>query len=358
MQRGFIALVCWCFASAAWADATSKNAEQTARWSTALEANLQSIARGFKGEISLYVSDDVAGVTFRHNTEKPSYLASAVKFPFMVEVFRQRSLGTLSFEEEIPYTEDDVRDGAPRLNKEPFGKRFKIRQLLEFMVQASDNSASDMLARRVGLENVNVGLKAMGFEGFGRFTYLIDVRRGMYRELGHRVDDLTPAQIRDIRWTSVWDPQARKVAEVLGLPAGSVSKEKLQASMLAYYESGSNFARVDSYGLVLEALARRQLINAEASEEMAAIMFGAKTSTSRLLGRLPPGTRVAHKTGSQYERICDMGLIELPDAKSIIVACCVAGGNDRTRAEAVVAELTRTAYDLALPLHPKLQPAK
>ncbi len=335
------------------ADALREDAELTEKWTKGLEKTLQDISRTFKGEIALYVSDDSAGVTFRHNVEKPSYLASAVKFPFMVEVFRQRHLGTLNFDEEIPYTEEDVRDGAPRLNKEPFGKRFKIKTLLEFMIQASDNSASDMLARRVGLENVNLGLKTLGFEGFGRFTYLIDVRRGMYRELGHRVDDLTPVQIRDIRWTPIWDPQAKKVAELLGLPHGSITKEKLQTALLAYYDTSSNFARVDAYGQVLESLARRKLISPEASEEMLAIMYGSKTSTARLLGKLAPGTRVAHKTGSQYERICDMGVIDLPDGKPLIVTCCISGGNDRVKAEAAVAELAKTAFDLALPSHPK-----
>ncbi len=59
---------------------------------------------------------------------------------------------------------------------------------------------------------------------------------------------------------------------------------------------------------------------------------------------------MAHKTGSQYERICDLGLIGMPDKTHLVVASCMAGGDDRVAAEATLAGVALKAYELALQL--------
>jgi beta-lactamase class A len=237
------------------------------------------------------------------------------------------------------------------LNPRPAGSRFSIRELLKFMIGVSDNAASDMLARRVGVHNIEHGLRALGFEGFTRITTLIDVRRGVFREVDVHADDLTPLQIRDLRWTVGWHAQAAKLTQVLGRPPGTYSKDLLLAAYDRYYATETNCARLDTVAAILERLWRRELISPEASEAMIALLSDVNTSRARLLGRLPPGTKVAHKTGSQYERICDLGIITLPDQHPLILTACLRGGNDRNLAEATLAEIARHAYDLAVAAH-------
>jgi len=81
-----------------------------------------------------------------------------------------------------------------------------------------------------------------------------------------------------------------------------------------------------------------------------ALMTGTRTSTHRLLGRLPKGTVVAHKTGSQWQRMCDLGIINLPNKKHAIVAVCTQNGQV-TRSEVTIARIARKAYDLILAHH-------
>jgi beta-lactamase class A len=319
-------------------------------WKEAFDREIAGLSRRFKGRISVYVSDYTRGVRYRHDIDKPCYLASGVKITFMLEVFRQVQRGILSMDDVLTYEADDVRDGAPRINKKKLGDRVTVRELLGLMIHASDNSASDMLVRKVGIENVNLGLAAEGFSGFGRITSLLDVRRGVYRAVDPAADDLGPLEIRKLRWTSIWDPQVRQLERMVGKPPRTYRKEDLLAAYDRFYETGVNHAKLETVGDLLERLAQRTLVSEAASEEMLKLLYGVGTGHNRIRARLPPGTPVAHKTGSQYERICDLGLIGLPDETQLVVASCMAGGEDRVAAEATLAAVARKAYDLAVEL--------
>ena len=325
-----------------------------ARWAQAFDAEIARLQKKFTGIMAVYVSDPTLGVRYGYRADKPSYLASAVKLAFMIEVFRQRREGLLTLDEELTFTEEDIRDGAPKMNAKKMGAKVSIRELLELMMHHSDNAASDMLAHRVGLDNVSFGLRSQGYAGFTPLTSLLDVRRGVFREVDIRSDDLKPADIRAIRWITGWQAQTRKLEELLGRPQNTYGRDEIQAAFDRYYETGVNSARLDAVGAILEALNARKLINAEASEAMITLMRGAETSRRRILGRLPAGTKVAHKTGSQHERVCDIGLIDLPDGRPLVFAACMAGGHDVTLAEANIADLARKGYDLAIESHKSL----
>ena len=269
----------------------------------------------------------------------------------MVESFRQIQAGTLSLDDELVYDEQAIRDGAPKLNQRPLGSKLKLREVLEIMIKDSDNSASDMILGRIGIENVNSGMKKLGFDGFTTLTHLIDVRKGTLREVDIAADDLTPAEIRAFRWVNGWEAQASKLCEMIGRPAGTYKGNDLKAGFDRFYALGLNSAKLPTMAALLESLSEKTLISPEASEKMLALMTNTHTSRARILGKLPPGTPVAHKTGSQWERICDLGIIGLPDKHALVFTACLAGGNDRALAEATLADLARAAYDLAVAQH-------
>ncbi len=318
---------------------------RSAPWSDQMEAVVAEAQKGFDGRIYLYVSDPWRGYWYGHRAHEPAYLASGVKLAFMLEVFRQRELGQLSFTDEITYTAEDIRDGAPRVNRLKLGAKISIETLLDWMMRSSDNAASDMLAKHVGLAQVNDGLEAEGITGFAPVTYLLDVRRGIYREISVTADDLTPKDVRTIRWTPIWEPQVRRLEEYLALRAESVTTEEVKAAYERFYATGVNAAPMKSVGLLLEKMCRGELVNNEASREMLVLMRGTRTSAHRLLGELPEGTEVAHKTGSQFRRLCDLGVITLPDGHPLIVAACMKS-QDVKGAEAALAQMARGAFDL------------
>jgi beta-lactamase class A len=344
----FALCVLLCSSRGASASSPDQVQWQNAPWGAELDKEIELVKRSFSGDISIHARDPNRGVWYGFNAEKPSYLASGVKIAFMLEAFRQESKGELSFDEELTYGPEDIRDGATVLNPKPLGSKISMRALLEAMMQASDNSASDMIVRRVGLDRINQGLKELGYEGFTPLIRLIDVRRAVFREMDVRADDLSALDIRTVRWTPIWDPQVAKLTQLLGRPRGTFTKQDMLDAFDRFYATGVNGARLDTMSRILWDIQRGALISAEASERMLALMSHAKTSTRRILGKLPRGTRVAHKTGSQYERICDLGIIYLPEDRPLIFCACLSGGNNRTLAEDMLARLARKTYDLVL----------
>lgn len=317
-----------------------------APWAGTLSQFTRQLDEKFEGRVAAYVSDPHRGVKWGYAADVPFYLASGVKLAFMLEAFRQRELGMLSFDEELVYTREDVRDGATRINRKRFGSRIRVGKLVEWMMVASDNAASDMIARRVSLPRVHEGLRSQGIEGFTPLTYLVDVRRGVYRELDPSADDLTASQVRKIRWTKIWKPQLRELERSLGKPPNTFSRSDLWAAYERFYATRVNHATMEAVGLFLEKMVRGELVSEKASDEMFALMSRAKTSSRRLLGRLPKRAQVAHKTGSQFRRLCDLGVVTLRDRSPLVVAVCTSGG-PVAAAERVVAEIARRAYDVA-----------
>ena len=315
-----------------------------------MQEEIDKVREKLNGELFIYVSDPWRGYRFGFRADEPAYLASGVKITFMLEVFRQRELGLLSFDELVTYDESDMRDGAPRVNRLKRGAKLSIKTLLDWMMRSSDNAASDMLARRVGLAQVMEGLQSQGIVGFEPVTYLLDVRRGVYRELDVLADDLSPSRVRKIRWTPIWRPQLRELERALGQPQGAFSKERLWEAYERFYASGVNAAPMSSVGLLLEKMCRGELVSRQASLEMLDLMGAARTSRHRLMGKLPRGTRVAHKTGSQFRRLCDLGVITLRDGHPLVVAACIKSP-DVNGSEHAFAVLARAAYDLALEDH-------
>lgn len=318
-------------------------------WPAELQSTVLKLYRNFRGELMLYVEDIPSGIVFEHNAATPTYIASVVKIPFMAELFRQVEAGTISLEEELVYTADDLRDGSPVFNYVKVGTPVRLRIVLEAMIQQSDNAASDMIARRVGIDRVNAGMKTMGYRGFGPITSLLDVRRLIYSQLDPRVNELTPAQIRAIGFAKGHEARVLKITDLLGELPGTYAIPDIDQAFRRYYASGYNSATMRQVGHMLRDLAHGKLVSAKASEQMIDVMLGTMTGPKRLTAYLPPGTPVAHKTGTQYQRICDVGLIYVGKDHPVVFAACTKFQRQRSQAEEVIARAARRTFELLAP---------
>jgi beta-lactamase class A len=327
-------------------------------WPADLQTEITTIYRSFTGEIGLYVKDLSTGVRYTHNSATPMYIASGVKVAVMVEVFRQLSTKQLTMEEEIVYGPDDVRDGAPVMGHLRVGTPVSIRLLVEAMITQSDNAATDMIMRRVGVPNVSKGLVKEGIFGFGHITTLLDVRKLVYKEVDPRVARLEPADFMAIGLAENMEARLLKLSELLNEPVGHFTAGDIERAFRAYYRTGYNSAPLDAMGTLLERLARGKLVSAEASKQMIDIMLRTQTGTRRVRAGLPPGTPLAHKTGTQYRRICDFGFFWMTPERPVVFAACVKGGQTRKKAEEVIAYMTQRTWAMLSPEGDKTVPAE
>lgn len=90
--------------------------------------------------------------------------ASTIKTAVMAKAFEEIEAGRLSYNESIPITPDDVRDGAGLLQFFREKQSVPVKMLIHLMITVSDNTATVMLVRRLGTVEVNRYLERLGLK--------------------------------------------------------------------------------------------------------------------------------------------------------------------------------------------------
>jgi beta-lactamase class A len=322
-------------------------------WPVSLQAEVTRESRKFKGEICIYVKEISTGIRYTHNAATPVYLASGIKIMVLITVFEEIEAGRLQWAEEIEFTKEDIRDGAYKLLPRKVGKKFSVEELVGMMMEKSDNAATDLLIKRLGIETVNAAVQKYGGPDFCWITSMLDVRRNIYEHIDQRAALLTNLQIAELAKKRPFSRRARHLGKLIGEKKKKYTARDLWKAFEAYYHSGLNSAPIDAIGKLLEKLVRGEVVSEEASRQIIEIMKRCQTGKRRIIAGLPKNVVLAHKTGTQLKRICDLGIMYMPDEQPVIFAICLMDFPSRRKAEALVARLAKKAAELLLPLHPE-----
>ena len=216
------------------------------------------------GDKGVYVKNLTTGETFAYGENTPVVAASVIKIPVMIEVFRAAHAGEVSLE-EIHALEDWERlPSCGTLKAMHAGIEMTLEDLVKLMIIVSDNAATNILIRRVGIDSVNKSLRALGLE------------KTTLRRL-------------------LFDSEASRRGVVNHITAGEM-------------------------GALLDKLWRGEVVSKEASKAMMDILLD-----QRLNGKLPfflhpQDIDIAHKTGEDDGITHDVGVIF---AKEPIICCFV-----------------------------------
>jgi len=270
----------------------------------ALAREMKRLATTVEGPIAVAAihleSDRRVGV----NGDQLFPMASVLKVPLAVTLLSRADAGDLDLDGMIEVQVADLVAGSGLLQmafKQP-RVMLSVLSLIDLMLVASDNSASDILLRLAGgPEAVNEQMRRLGIRDIridrSTATLIADFDANNLRFLNDRRDTATPEAITNLL-AQVW--------------RGQVLQSKNTA-------------------MLLDAMRRCQ------------------TGLDRIPALLPRGTEVAHKTGTLGAIANDVGVITLPDeshvAIAVMSACTKATEAQRNRA---IAEMARVAFDYFL----------
>ena len=119
------------------------------------------IAAGLGGTVGVAARALAGGAGVSLNADGLFPLASLFKVPVMVEVMRQVDAGELRLDERLVLREGEKSPGGLLVHLRE-GLAPTVRDLLYLMITLSDNTAADVLWRRVGLDSVERTLRALG----------------------------------------------------------------------------------------------------------------------------------------------------------------------------------------------------
>ena len=113
-----------------------------------------------------------------------------------------------------------------------------------------------------------------------------------------------------------------------------------------------NYSTPDAAVALLKALYSGRTLSTASSQLVLDDMTASTPGPRRLKGLLPPGTVVAHKTGTDGTRdgmtraTNDIGIITLPDGRHLAVAVFVKDSTaDEATREGTIAKIAKAAWD-------------
>jgi beta-lactamase class A len=272
-----------------------------------LEARLAAIAARSNGQVGIAVTHVESGQSLAINADQPLAAFSVMKLPVAVAVLAEVEAGRLALTKTLHITRADVTPGGHGNTQRwaDVPQDLSVQQLLDLSLVFSDNTSSDKLMGLLGgPAGVMRKLTALKLDG-------LDVR-GTY----HTKD---PAKVNR--------------ASAAGI-----------ARLLTRLSAGQLLARPQR-DLLLDFLTR------------------SPTGARRLRGQLPPGTRVADKTGTGGDAggTNDVGIIDLPAGKGHLAAAVLINGAKKlttAQQEDLIAEIARTCYDAFTADAPASAPGK
>lgn len=128
-----------------------------------LRTALSEAARSAPGVLGAQVIDIRTGKRFGVNDTLVFPQGSAIKVAILVELFRREEAGELRLVDRLPVRKSDQVAGSGLLQRFGDGtSELSLNDLAVMMIVLSDNTATNMLIDRLGMERVNAAMAALG----------------------------------------------------------------------------------------------------------------------------------------------------------------------------------------------------
>jgi beta-lactamase class A len=127
----------------------------------ALVALVEQHLGGLPGIFGVAIKALAGGHGVLVNADRPFPAASLFKLPVMYEVYRQRDAGRLSLAEQLTMTPRFAALDLGTLDV-PVGGTVSVEGALHRMIAISDNATANLLADRVGWNNLNATMRDLG----------------------------------------------------------------------------------------------------------------------------------------------------------------------------------------------------
>ena len=113
---------------------------------------------------------------FGEDENENSYAASVTKLPAVLYAYKQADDGKIDLNKELTYLEKNKREGSGIIQKSSVGTKYKLSEVLEYIIRYSDNIGYDMLLDELGGRNkvkeywVKLGYDIIYTDNFGNLS--------------------------------------------------------------------------------------------------------------------------------------------------------------------------------------------
>jgi beta-lactamase class A len=321
--------------------------------------SIAAVAARLGGTVGVSARNLASGAEAHVNADDLFPMASCFKIPVMVEVMRQVDAGVLRLDDRLTLTESDKSPGGTLIHCHE-GLRPSVRDLLYLMITLSDDTATDMLWRHVGLGSVNETMRGLGLETIDCFMpnreYFL-MESGAGEEWAGLSGPEIVARWRELEERGEHEEAFRRVLEENARLSG--------AGFLHLYER--RWGRDESRGYDDSFAVDQALDNTGSPRDMAALLAMivehqcATAPSCRLMieimarqewrekipSGLPEGLLIANKTGGVSGTSNDAAIVFTPrGAPLVMVVYCKGLAHEaRLRAGEAIGEVAAVLYE-------------
>lgn len=142
-----------------------------------LESTVDAVDRDLDGAMGVAVLDLTSGQKFLLHADDVFAQASSIKIAVLLELYRQAQQGKLKLTDLYTVQQSDLVQDSDIMNGlTPGVTKITLQDLATMMVAVSDNSATNVLIDRVGMENVNALLDSLGLSHTRLRRKMMDVK--------------------------------------------------------------------------------------------------------------------------------------------------------------------------------------
>lgn len=270
-------------------------------WAERFQTELEEIAREADGVLGIHAIDLTSGRTFGVRDTLIFPQGSAIKIAILLELYRRAESGDLRLRDRLPVRASDRTGGSSMLvDFTDGGSELALRDLAMFMIRISDNTATNMLIDRLGMDRVNLTMRELGFPA-------IKLQRKMIRpqeSVKGNENIATPrAAARLVARIHKCDipiakPACEDMRALLAIPKAGSLPDPLPANLRIEWKPGG-ITGVETFWGVVAVPGRPYAIAAmlnyggdSTSRDLKRVSAAAYQYFSRLSGVTPYGTRV------------------------------------------------------------------
>jgi beta-lactamase class A len=250
-------------------------------------------------QVGLAYIDLASGDTLFMEADASFHAASTMKVPVMIELFRRATTGSFGMRQPLlivnqfasivdgsAYSLDSTSDSDTTLYHR-VGGRVPVDTLLRLMITRSSNLATNTLIALVGAGEVNRTMRSLG---------------------------------------------AQRIEVLRGVEDGK-----------AFDKGLINTTTARDLATILRAIEEGRAGSAEATREMREILL-AQQFNEKIPAGLPPGIRVAHKTGEITAHSHDAAIVYPPGRKPYVLVVLTRGIQDGVRSSKLIADISSMVY--------------
>jgi beta-lactamase class A len=302
-----------------------------------LDSEIADIAdRAQPGILEVAVQNLDGGEMWAWNGKKAFPMQSVFKVALGAAVLAEVDAGRLNLAERITLTEHDISPAMSAVGDAwPEVSTYSLDDLLVRAVGESDNTAADVIMRRIG----------------GPGTVTAWLRGKKLREI--RVDRYERELQPEINGMPSWR------IEWKGWPAFKAARDAVpaterRAALERYLSDPRDTTTATGMLNFLRQLAAGELLSPSSTARLLKIMTDSPTGQNRLKAGLPRGATIAHKTGTSATDLGitavtnDVGIVTLKDGRRYAVAVFLAASpQDEAARERTIADAMRVIVKAA-----------